>query len=217
MNSEEQEIHRYCGLITQDDFRQRYAFIKARTNLNFTRDELSFLIGKPPYFIADYEEMNSGIKLALEDLAILSLFLINLYPEILPFDVDDFGCKEKRVVRGKCEEISGFHQHIVTHPWTINYINTPVKLTEKLAEVDIEEEQKIEMLRKHILELMANGHFTKRMSSLAIYREAEKFDSLGFCLKPRYVMKVVYDLVTVRKLKMVTERSTIFYQGYEKP
>lgn len=217
MNSEEQEIHRYCGLITQDDFRQRYAFIKARTNLNFTREELSFLIGKPPYFIVDYEEMNSGIKLTLEDLATLSLFLINLYPEILPFDVDDFGYNEKKVIRGKCEEISGFHQHIITHPWTINSINTPVKLSEKVTEVDIEEEQKIEILRKHILELMANGHFRKRTSPLAIFRELEKFDNLGFCLKPRYVMKVIYDLVTVRKLKMIMEHNTIVYQGCGKP
>jgi len=121
------------------------------------------------------------------------------------------------VVRGKCEEISGFHQHTITHPWTINSINAPVKLSEKVTEVDIEEEQKNEMLRKHILELMANGHFIKRMSPLAIYREAEKFDNLGFCLKPRYIMKVVYDLATMHRLKMVMEYNTIFYQGCGKP
>lgn len=54
------------------------------------------------------------------------------------------------------------------------------------------------------------------MSPLTIYREAEKFDHLGFCLKPRYVMKVIYDLVTMRKLKMVMEHSAIFYQSYGK-
>lgn len=72
-NTEAENIHKYTGLLTQDEFRLRYCFIKARIKSGYTAEELSFLIGKPGFYILDYEEMNNGIKLTLEDLELFKL------------------------------------------------------------------------------------------------------------------------------------------------
>lgn len=214
LNSEEQAIQRYAGLLTQDEFRLRYCFIKARINIGYTPEELSFLIGRPGFYIPDYEQLNNGIKLTLEDLEILSLILTNLYPEVLPLDIDDFGTNEKRLVRGKREEIYGHYHYSFKHFWTIDGKSFEIHLKESVCKLNETAAVSIaEEVVRGVHVLLGTDFFMKKQRSaleifIAIKPLSKKY--LPF-VKPCHLMPVIYKLVKERVLVIVNKRNRVYY------
>ncbi len=215
LNGEEPLVHRYTGLLTQDEFRLRYALIKARINSGYTAEELSFLIGKPGFYISDYEEMNNGIKMTLEDLEILSLILINLYPEVLRFDIDDFGNSEKRIVRCKKEEISGYYHYSFKHFWTIEGKNSEIQLKEPVFKLDKTTKALVgEEVAKEVHALLRTEFFmNKGRTAFEIFTRVKSSEKYSPFIKPHHLMPVIYDLVKERALTIVNKRNQIYYQA----
>lgn len=215
MPSEIQCGHTYSGLINQEEFKRRYAFIKARINSGYSQEDVAFLLGKPPYFIKDYEELNGASKLILEDLAILSIILTNLYPEIIPFDPDETGENEKRVVRGVYKEVSGVAHYTFTHPWTVAGVNAKITVAEKLfCPDDTEKAQMVRSIYQRLTQLIEEGCLNAKCPPLFIYQEVKKqISSKKGALKPSLLIPAIYSLIAEKRIKMLSDRSRLSYQA----
>lgn len=217
INNEDSAIHKYTGLLTQDEFRLRYCLMKARINSGYTPEELSFLIGKPGFYMSDYEEMNNGIKLTLEDFEMLSRILINLYPEVLPLDIDDFGNGEKRLVRCRREAIYGDYRYSFKHPWTIEGKNSEIHLKEPVFRLDKTAAKVMgEEVAQGVDALLKTDFFlNKKRTAFEIFMEVKPPEKYLPFIRPCLLMPVVYDLVKEQLLTIVKKRNRIYYQTGE--
>ncbi|MDM8177371.1 hypothetical protein QT327_23975 [Olivibacter sp. 47] len=69
----------YGGMLTQDELAERYVYISARVRCNYTEEELSFLLGRAPYYFSDYERMEEGAKLTGIDMENLKYIFSEIY------------------------------------------------------------------------------------------------------------------------------------------
>jgi len=204
----------YSGIINQEEFKRRWALIKARILSGYSQEDLAFLLGKPPYFIRDYEDLNASSKLALEDLEILSVVLKNLYPEILPFDRDETGENEKRLVRGAAREIAGICYYTFTHPWTIDGKNIKIVTEEKVLCVGVNTLMEINNnIYESLLNLIAEGCFNNWCRPLELFQLVNKqLNTRKASIRPSYLIPAIYKLIAEKKLKMTSDRFRFCYK-----
>lgn len=56
MNTELTSKVSYSGMMYTHDFKAWYTYLKKRLDNEWSVEDLSFLLGKPPYYYADFEK-----------------------------------------------------------------------------------------------------------------------------------------------------------------
>jgi|GEM_PF-1459580 len=207
----------YGGMLTQDGFAQLYAYIHARITFGYTEEEVSFLMGRAPYYFADYERMENGARLSLQDIETLScIFSDHIFAEIT-FEKDEvYGYHEKRLVRVKKIINDGMLFYTLVHPWDIKKEkrkrNEPIKLYEIIRNLSVKEELKIKAEIVYVLKRLLNrGFFSVPQSAHAIYVEIEKLVSRNITIYPVYLKEVLYEFLHAGKLILKTTNGVMHY------
>jgi hypothetical protein len=212
--------HYYSELITQDEFNIRYGHCKSRIALGYTQEEVSFLMGKHPYFYCEYEEMRDGVKLIDAEKAILSIIYKTPFNSPLDFANDDFGFNQKRLIKGVRTYDEGIFKYTLTHPWLIiidseKGIKNNLPITYKELPYRIEERCQLDALcqfRAIITDLLDNSFFQDPQLPIDIYQYIRlyHFDPI---LRPVFLKQIMYVFIAKRALQMKTIENKIHYHA----
>lgn len=162
----------FSGLVNQHEFLQRIQFMKSRILNGYTTEQVAFLLGRTPYFIRDFEELNP-VKLDGEDI----INYTYLFTESL-MDEDSFDRKkndidisyEKRMVRGIRISSNTEIKYEFVHPWTNNGICKPLKLSEELIISQSNLDTKLSTI---LTSLVLGGYFSNLRSPMEIFMKLE--------------------------------------------
>ncbi|WP_316801607.1 hypothetical protein [Pedobacter frigidisoli] len=211
--------YHYSGLMTQSEFTIRYQCCISRIASGYTQEEVSFLMGKQPYFYRDYEELNDGVKLHDNDkLALKAIFHstsdveLNLIP-------DPYGFHEKRAIRGIKTYQAGKIQYCLIHPWDVVNKKKGTKENSRITyeEYDyiIPDDARLEIINKYktaVMKLLERSFFKYPQQPVDIYTHL-KFSRFDPMIKPLFVKLAVYELMASKHLHMKTIENKIHYHG----
>lgn len=212
-----QPVETYGGMLTQDELAQRYAYINARIKFDYTEEELSFLMGKAPYYFADYERMENGAKLLDEDIEILSDIFYGHLLEGMPFERDEFYTyHERRLIRVQKEIKDGMLFYKIIHPWYIRKnkvkVNEPIKFYEILRKVVPNEERVVKREINYVLtRLMNRGFFQTKQAPYFIYKEVKKYVNSNVDVYPIYLKQALYGFLHSGKLILATTNGVMHF------
>lgn len=193
----------YCGYIDQNEFIQRYFFIRKRIDNSLTRNELAFLLGRTPFFMIDYEELTATTKFDLTDIDLLSLILKNGKSEILQFDKKNGQAdisREKRLVRVIQREYERRIEYNFVHPWTTYGENEPLFAKEPIYTSCPKEEQ-IKLIEAEVLKFLLEGFFDRQRSACEIHERiwhTYKYKSNAWSVL--HLKDVIYQYISMGKL-----------------
>ncbi|MFC6103516.1 hypothetical protein [Olivibacter domesticus] len=207
----------YGGMLTQDELAQRYAYINARIKFDYTEEELSFLMGKAPYYFTDYERMENGSRLSDEDIEILSRIFYGQLLEGAPFERDEFYTyQEKRLIRVQKEIKDGMLFYKIIHPWLIRKdkikVNDPIKFYEIIRKITPYEEQKVKSEIRYVLQRLINrGFFQTKQAPHVIYKEVAKYVDRNITIYPIYLKQVLHDFLHSGKMILKTTNGVMHF------
>jgi len=209
MNQDSQQLYAgesslkstFSGLINQREFWQRLHFIRSRILNGYSREEVSFLLGRTPHFIKDYEEL-AGVALDGEDMINYTFLFNKLLRSMEVFDhkKNDMDISyEKRMLRGiKLSSVYEITYEFI-HPWTVRHANKPIVIKEKVRQAG-EYSEEIEQIRKRISAKIADGYMDTIRAPMQIYKmlsdSSVSFGTDQICR----LRRVLYEMVHAEKL-----------------
>lgn len=209
----------YSGLVTQSEFTIRYQCAISRIASGYSQEDVSFLMGKQPYFYRDYEELNDGVKLHDNDKLALKAIYNSTSDAELNLIPDPYGFHEKRAIRGIKTYQAGKIQYCLIHPWDV--VNKK-KGTRENSRITYEEydytipghstSDIINRYKKAILGLLEISFFKYPQQPIDIYTHL-KFSRFDPMIKPLFVKLAVYELMASKHLHMKTIDNKIHYLG----
>ncbi|MGK9117356.1 hypothetical protein [Olivibacter jilunii] len=209
----------YGGMLTQDELAERYVYISARVRCNYTEEELSFLLGRAPYYFSDYERMEEGAKLTGIDMENLKYIFSDIYLDELSFEKDEFyAYNEKRIVRVRkeCEKDKLIYR--IFHPWiqrkNKRKVNEPLVLHELYHNITVLEKQEIKEYMLYMLRLLLRRRFFNMpRAPYCIYREVDKQKPSGTTIYPIYLKQALYDLTHKGLFSMKRMNGVLFFSS----
>jgi hypothetical protein len=199
----EPKITSYAGMLDQSDFKQWYKYVDFRIAYQYSSEEVSFLMSKPPYYFSDYEVISSASRLTADDLGVLSDIFSGSTPKQLELGEDDFGHFEKRIVRVRRVEEPKQIYFAITIPWKIEKGPKSIKFHEQKRRINIGEMAEIRLrCNDAVHQLLALGFFRYGRLVLDIYREVEERCRWSPQLRPAYVKQALYQQINAGKLTL---------------
>lgn len=203
-------------MLDQSGFKQWFTYQKLRIDHQYEPEEVSFLMGKPPFYFRDYSMLSSGAKLIPEDIHVLSELFPGPRPHQLDFHKDeDFGTFEKRIIRVKQVNRDNEIRSYIKIPWTIKRKENLKDLTlcEEKRKITTEEENELRQQVKVALhDLIVYRFFRLGKSGLEIYHEIEERCLWSPILRPAYVKDELYGRIGLNRLSLTTKQGRLQYQ-----
>lgn len=215
----EKPIATYAGMLTQDEFVRHYAYIEARIKAGYTTEELSFMIGKAPYYFTDYERMEKGARLNQRDMEILNEIFKHRPLKLLSLEKDEFhGYQEKRLIRVNLDKRDGERLYEIHHPWLIRKstrkTNDPIRLIENIRDITPKEARKIRIELDYVLKRLKNrGFFQEPRLPYTIYFALKNLANRNMNPFPNELKAVLYHLLHEGKLLLKTIEGQMHYVG----
>jgi len=210
-------IETYAGMLTQEEFVRHYAYLDARIKTGYFPEELSFMMGKAPYYFTDYERMESGARLNSRDLEILNEIFKNQPLEWLSLENDAFhGYQEKRLIRVNLYEHEGKRQYEIQQPWLIKKEMKKSKgnlhLVETIRERCPKEARKVRSELDYVLMRLKNrGFFQEPRLPYTIYFTLKNLANQNMNPFPNELKVVLYQLLHQGKLLLKTIEGQMHY------
>ena len=197
-------LRTFSALSTREEFIQRYLFMKTRIKSGFTADGLAFLIGKPPFFIVDYEESNGINIFSKEDLEALSSVSQNSYLEnVFKANKRHENSNEKKLIRGKRELINGYYQYTLMHSWLISGENKPFILSENIRiHASNENKKLVTSIFLLVRRLVNEDFFELPKIPMEIYRALQSYRFHKAGVLASLLKEVMLELVRLQELSV---------------
>lgn len=212
-------IETYGGMLTQDELAERSTYIGARIKYSYTEEELSFLMGRPPYYFSDYERMANGSRLTRTDVENLEAIFSGTCLEGVSFEMDEFyAYHEKRIVRVQKEREEDIQIYRIFHPWiqkkNNRKVNEPIVFHELHRRVTDLKDRQIKEGVLHLLgSLVGRSFFNIPKAPYRIYHEVDKQIKIGASLYPKYVKQALYELKHQGVLTMKMENGIALFSS----
>lgn len=203
-------------MLDQSGFKQWYTYQKLRTDHQYEPEEVSFLMGKPPFYFQDYSTLSSGVKLTPEDIRVLSELFPGPRPQQLDFHKDeDFGTFEKRIIRVKQVNRDNEIRSYIKIPWTIKRKEDVKDLTLREEKLIITTEEENELRRQvevALNDLVGYRFFRLGKSGLEIYHEIKERCLWSPILRPAYVKDALYGRIGSNRLSLTRKQGRLYFQ-----
>lgn len=211
MNKSKTNKDTNAGIMYSMDFRYWYTYLKRRIAKGWTSEEVSFLLGKAPFYYTDFESMhNVGTFLRRE-----RILLDNIYQdattESMAFHEEKYETNEKRLVRVHIEEELFYKDYEIVIPWTLTNResykeNGKIKIRKcgvpDLTFKEWKEEESLESLsdatidiREKLNSLMKLRYFKEGKSPHEIFRQVEFTGQHNLQIFPRHLKDGLYNLI----------------------
>lgn len=208
------KVTSYAGLLDQSGFKEWYKYLKLRTMHRYDAEEVSFLMGKPPFYFQDYDMLAVRSKMTDEDQTALSEVFEGQRTEQMDFDKDEYGAFEKRIIRVRRTEDKAAINYLITVPWKIPGKSKTAKLKIREEKRIVNDKEEHDMRRKigYVLDkLWSIGFFCCGQAPLDIYREVEERMEWSPTLRPKYVKQVLYQQINVGNLFLMTSQGQLCF------
>jgi len=212
-------IETYAGMLTQEEFVRHYAYLDARIKTGYFPEELSFMMGKAPYYFTDYERMESGARLNSRDLEILNEIFKNQPLEWLSLEKDELhGYQEKRLIRVNVFEDEQTRRYEIQQPWRIKQLTKkmgkPTVFVERIRNRNPKEARKVRAELDYVLMRLKNrGFFQQPRLPYRIYFALTNLANRNMNPFPNELKTVLYQLLHEGKLLLKTIEGQMHYVG----
>lgn len=203
----------YAGVMYSSDFVYWYTYLKRRIAKGWTTEELSFLLGKAPFYYNDFELMHDvGTFLRRERILLDSIYQDST-TESMAFHQEKYETNEKRLVRQNIEEELFYKDYEIIIPWTLtnreSYKENGKLKTRKCAVPALtfkewKEQESLESLsdatidiRERLNNLMKVKYFKEGRSSHEIFQQIEFTGQQNLKIYPRHLKDGLYNLIKV--------------------
>ncbi len=210
----EQQPITYAGMLDQSGFKQWYGYQKMRIEHQLEPDEVSFLMGKPPFYFRDYALLAPGAKLTCEDQHVLSTLFQHNSSTAIEFEKDDTSILEKRLVRVRLKPKTSAIVYQIAVPWAVKGTGNPNKLTmrqERWIPTPAEEAELRKQVDYAVKKLCRGNFFHPFKPALAVYLEVARNCKWLAGFRPAYVKEALYRQIGMRTLSLKTMNGQLVY------
>lgn len=213
-----EELYKYSGLASQEEFNIRYGLSQLRISLGYTQEEVSFLMGKHPYFYREYEEMKDGCDISDQDRLLICAIYKSSFISPISFERDEYGFKQKRLIKGVRNFKNGIYYHSLTHPWLIitdkeRRVRENIPIQYKELPFCIEQDCIMDALNefRRILSDLLDGSFLRSPRlPLHIYEHIRLYH-FNPILRPVFLKQAIYECIAKKVIQMKTIENKIHY------
>lgn len=112
----------YSGMMRTSEFKQWYTYFKKRLYRNWSVADLSFLLGKPDYYYADFEKMYKVSDFLQRETLLLDKIYDCIEVEKMEFDLEKWEVGEERLIRLNIQEDKYVRNYQLCMPWKLKEI-----------------------------------------------------------------------------------------------
>ncbi|WP_028298157.1 hypothetical protein [Olivibacter sitiensis] len=205
----------YAGMLEQSEFKQWYRYLNCRISCQYTPEEVSFLMSKPPYYFSDYEMFASSPKLRQNDITLLNQIFSGIEGGTIKFASEDIDVFEPRIisVRHKAERNRSLYH--ISVPWIVlDRSKEKLNLTEFKKDTGTKADliRFLPKLQKTMGGMLSRSFFRHGRLGYDIYREVEYRCRYSPLLSPMLVKDVLYKLIGAKKLSVTNRNGQLHYQ-----
>ncbi|ERJ59620.1 hypothetical protein [Sphingobacterium paucimobilis] len=206
----------YAGVMYSSDFVYWYTYLKRRIAKGWSSEELSFLLGKAPFYYNDFELMHVvGKFLQNERIMLDRIYQDSTVEPIMP-SRKSYETNEERLIRVNIEEGEFYREFELIVPWTFlreeRYKEDGVSKCKKyrLPELRFKEwflEESLEMvsdatidIRNKLNRFLDNRGLKDGKMAMELFREVEFTGRHNFKIYPRHLKNGLYNLIKAGKV-----------------
>ncbi|SKB54846.1 hypothetical protein SAMN05660841_01149 [Sphingobacterium nematocida] len=206
----------YAGMMYSSDFVYWYTYLKRRIAKGWSSEELSFLLGKAPFYYNDFELMHVvGKFLQNERIMLDRIYQDSTVEPIMPVR-ESYETNEERLIRVNIEEGDFYREFELIVPWTFtpeqHYKEAGVWKSRKytLPELTFKEwliNESLEMasdatidIRHKLNRLLEKGELKEGRSAIELFQEVEFTGRHNLKLYPRHLKDGLYNLIKAGKV-----------------
>lgn len=210
------ERNSYAGVMYSTDFVYWYTYLKRRIAKGWSSEELSFLLGKAPFYYNDFELMHVvGKFLQNERIMLDRVYQDSTVESIMPVR-QSYETNEERLIRVNIEEGDFCREFELIVPWTFTpeqrYKEGGVWKCKKytLPELTFKEwlvDESLEMvsnatidIRHKLNRLLEKGELKEGRSAIELFQEVEFTGRHNLKIYPRHLKDGLYNLIKVGKV-----------------
>lgn len=212
----DKQITNFSGMLNKAEFKERYVITIHRINNGYSREDMSFLLGKPSYHVIDYEMLSNHVKMDTMDYEVIGILFRAKLPIPLFFNTREFIhdiSKERKMIRGSYCEYEHESHYQYNLPWVFQNPSQPLTVNATI-ERDTQYDEEIEAFITSELNALLNiGYFNQQSSPLMIYLylRGNIDDKWSSSFLPM-VKKVMYEFIRKGKLQIKNESGHIYYK-----
>lgn len=206
----------YAGVMYSSDFVYWYTYLKRRIAKGWSSEELSFLLGKAPFYYNDFELMHVvGKFLQNERIMLDRIYQDSTVESIMPVR-ESYETNEERLIRVNIEEGDFYREFELIVPWTFTpeqrYKEGGVWKCKKytLPELIFKEwlvDESLEMasdatidIRHKLNRLLEKGELKEGRSAIELFQEVEFTGRHSLKICPRHLKDGLYNLIKAGKV-----------------
>lgn len=206
----------YAGMMYSSDFVYWYTYLKRRITKGWTTEDLSFLLGKAPFYYNDFERMHVvGKFLQNERLMLDRIYQDSTVEAIMPHR-ELYEINEERLIRVNIENGDFYRELELIVPWAFtpeqHYKEAGVWKSRKytLPELTFKEwllDESLEMasdanidIRNKLSSLLHRGWLKEGRSAMEMFREVEFTGQHNLKIYPRHLKDGLYNLIKIGKV-----------------
>ncbi len=216
MEKIEADRNSYAGMMYSSDFVYWYTYLKRRIAKGWSTEELSFLLGKAPFYYNDFELVHVvGKFLQSERIMLDRIYQDSTVESIMPVR-ESYETNEERLIRVNIEEGDFYREFELIVPWTFtpeqHYKEGGVWKSRKyiLPELTFKEwllDENLEMasdatidIRHKLNRLLEKGELKEGKSAIELFREVEFTGRHNLKIYPRHLKDGLYNLIKAGKV-----------------
>lgn len=194
----------YSGIMYTHDFKAWYTCLKKRLDNEWGMEDLSFLLGKPPYYYADFEKMFKVDDFLVKEDSMLRRIFGSFDTEKMEFDKHE--TNEERMVRLIIEDKGLWKNYNISIPWEFAIgKKKPPRPSLVFEEWKIDDDIQIESdtllhVRLELDKLLKLNFFKVRQAAIDIFERIKKTELYHHRIRPQHVKQGIYLLIQQAKI-----------------
>jgi len=196
----------YSGMMYTHDFKAWYTCLKKRLDNKWSMEDLSFLLGKPPYYYADFEKMFKVDDFLVKENALIRRVYGAFQTEKMEFDKHEYETNEERMVRLIIEDKGLWKNYNISIPWEFAVgKKKPPKPSLTFEEWNGDEDIQMESdmllhVRLELDKLLKLNFFKVRQPAIDIFERIKKTELYHHRIRPQHVKQGIYLLIQQAKI-----------------
>lgn len=228
MNTVQIKKDTYAGIMYSIDFNYWYTYLKRRIAKGWSAEELSFLLGRDPFYYTDFEHMHEVEKFLQRERILLDRIYEDSTVEPMTFHRESYELNEERLVRVNIEDEHFYKDYELIIPWGLASKELYMKDGERktrscpVPELTFREWKKEESLeelsdatidiRNKLNRFLDNSGLKEGKTAMELFREVEFTGRHSLKIYPRHLKDGLYNLIKAGKVcvRNMNERYVFF-------
>lgn len=201
----------YGGLMYSLDFTYWYTYLKRRIAKGWSAEEVSFLLGKAPFYYSDFERMHDVGNFLQRERIMLDRIYQDSTTESMTFHRESYEVNEERLVRVNIREEDFYRDYEIIIPWVLTnretYTEGGKAKTRSCPVPDLtfrewKKEESLEIasdaaidIREKLNRLLRRNYFKIGRAACEIFWEVEFTGQHNLRIFPKHLKDGLYNLI----------------------